>query len=66
MLGIGLVPFIRGIREPTVSKESLEGGQEEPKPEGSTAGRPCPHCQAPMRREAGCFVCDKCQFSSCG
>jgi ribonucleoside-diphosphate reductase alpha chain len=47
-------------------EESLEGGQEKPKPEGSTAGRPCPHCQAPMRREAGCFVCDKCQFNSCG
>lgn len=29
-------------------------------------GRPCPHCQRPMRKESGCFVCDKCQFSSCG
>ena len=47
-------------------EESLEAGQEEPKPEGSTAGRPCPHCQAPMRREAGCFLCDSCQYSSCG
>jgi ribonucleoside-diphosphate reductase alpha chain len=35
-------------------------------PEASSTGRPCPHCQRPMRREAGCFVCDQCQFSSCG
>jgi len=31
-----------------------------------TSTRKCPHCQQPMRREAGCFVCDKCSFNSCG
>ena len=30
------------------------------------AGRLCPQCQAPMRRDPGCFVCDQCLFDSCG
>jgi len=30
------------------------------------AGRACPYCTQPMRRDSGCFVCDKCLFSSCG
>ncbi|MDI6451321.1 adenosylcobalamin-dependent ribonucleoside-diphosphate reductase [Anaerobaca lacustris] len=29
-------------------------------------GRPCPYCGQPMRRETGCFVCDRCLFNSCG
>ena len=28
--------------------------------------RQCSHCNQPMRREAGCFVCDRCMFNSCG
>ena len=31
-----------------------------------SAGRACPFCRQPMRRDSGCFVCDKCLFSSCG
>ena len=34
--------------------------------ETAATGRLCPHCRAPMRREAGCFVCDQCIFNSCG
>ena len=29
-------------------------------------GRACPFCRQPMRRDSGCFVCDRCLFSSCG
>ena len=32
----------------------------------ASPGRICPHCDQPMRRESGCFVCDQCSFSSCG
>jgi len=34
--------------------------------EAATLGRPCPHCGQAMRRESGCFLCDQCQYSSCG
>ena len=40
-------------------------GSSPPAP-GPGSSRSCPFCQRPMRREAGCFVCDQCQFSSCG
>jgi len=30
------------------------------------ASRLCPFCRHPMRREAGCFGCDKCLSNSCG
>jgi ribonucleoside-diphosphate reductase alpha chain len=46
--------------------EEAIGEAPEAGPEVEPTGRPCPHCQRPMRREAGCFVCDRCQFSSCG
>ncbi|MBN1817657.1 MAG: TSCPD domain-containing protein, partial [Sedimentisphaerales bacterium] len=26
----------------------------------------CPECNHPLRREAGCIVCDQCGFSKCG
>lgn len=29
-------------------------------------GRACPRCQQPLRREAGCLVCDRCYYSTCG
>ncbi|MGB2986337.1 MAG: hypothetical protein WBE26_10685 [Phycisphaerae bacterium] len=32
----------------------------------TSAGRACPFCGHRMRREAGCFVCDRCLHSSCG
>lgn len=32
----------------------------------TAAGRLCPFCRSPLRREAGCFVCDRCCESSCG
>lgn len=28
--------------------------------------RACPFCHQPVRREAGCFVCDNCLSSTCG
>ncbi|MGB6919393.1 MAG: adenosylcobalamin-dependent ribonucleoside-diphosphate reductase [Phycisphaerae bacterium] len=37
-----------------------------PQAAASAGGRPCPHCGAPMRREAGCSVCDACTYNSCG
>jgi len=45
-------------------EESLAetAGPADPAPNG----RVCPVCGHRMRREAGCFVCDRCQFSSCG
>jgi ribonucleoside-diphosphate reductase alpha chain len=33
--------------------------------QASSAGRPCPHCGQPMRKESGCSVCDQCQYNSC-
>ncbi len=47
-------------------EESFCADSVKPEPEKPAPGRPCPHCRAAMRKEAGCFVCDKCQFSSCG
>ncbi len=35
-------------------------------PTMQASGRVCPFCKKAMRREAGCFVCDRCSFSSCG
>jgi ribonucleoside-diphosphate reductase alpha chain len=32
----------------------------------AAAGRLCPRCQHPMRKDAGCLVCDKCLHNSCG
>jgi ribonucleoside-diphosphate reductase alpha chain len=32
----------------------------------TTADRLCPRCERPMRKDAGCFVCDGCLHSSCG
>ena len=26
----------------------------------------CPDCNHPLRREAGCNVCDNCQYDKCG
>ena len=28
--------------------------------------RTCPVCREPMRKEAGCLVCDRCLHNSCG
>ncbi len=41
---------------------------EEPLSEPQTMPneRPCPHCGQPLRRETGCFLCDRCLFNSCG
>ena len=38
----------------------------EESPEAEAVGRTCPHCGQPMRKEAMCSVCDRCQYSSCG
>ena len=29
-------------------------------------GRTCPVCHHQLRREAGCFVCDRCYWNGCG
>jgi ribonucleoside-diphosphate reductase alpha chain len=47
-------------------EEAFDKGRKPLTSQPSTSSRACPHCQRPMRRESGCFVCDKCQFSSCG
>ena len=41
---------------------------DEPTPQTQAThdSRCCPHCRQPMRRETGCFVCDRCMFNSCG
>ncbi|MCD6365389.1 MAG: hypothetical protein J7M14_05890, partial [Planctomycetes bacterium] len=28
--------------------------------------KPCPDCGQPLRRDAGCFVCESCAYSKCG
>lgn len=43
-------------------EESL--GQNSTSPEASK--NECPECGHPLRREAGCNVCDQCGFSKCG
>ena len=47
-------------------EESLGESIDAQPPAKQTSGRVCPFCEQPMRREAGCFVCDRCSFSSCG
>ncbi|MFA6132822.1 MAG: adenosylcobalamin-dependent ribonucleoside-diphosphate reductase [Phycisphaerae bacterium] len=47
-------------------EEAFGRGRKKAKPDESFVGRLCRHCKIPMRRESGCFVCDRCQFSSCG
>lgn len=50
-----------------IAKAIEEALAESPVPAGTAAsGRPCPHCQTPMRRESGCDICDRCGFNSCG
>jgi ribonucleoside-diphosphate reductase alpha chain len=49
----------RAIEE-AIGETPAEGPQTAP------SGRPCPHCRRPMRKDAGCFRCDYCQFDSCG
>jgi hypothetical protein len=39
-----------------------ESDKDETAPAIITSARKCPHCNQPMRREAGCFICDKCSF----
>jgi len=40
-------------------------GQSYEPAETSTAN-PCPECKYPLRREAGCNVCDNCGYPKCG
>ena len=47
-------------------EEAMGGLSVRPSVTTLLEGRSCPFCNQPMRREAGCFVCDKCMFSSCG
>ncbi|MDD5133978.1 MAG: adenosylcobalamin-dependent ribonucleoside-diphosphate reductase [Phycisphaerae bacterium] len=35
-------------------------------PAAETFMRICPECNSPLRKEAGCNVCDNCGFSKCG
>ncbi|MFH1616149.1 MAG: TSCPD domain-containing protein [Planctomycetota bacterium] len=35
-------------------------------PAAETFMRVCPECNSPLRKEAGCNVCDNCGFSKCG
>jgi ribonucleoside-diphosphate reductase alpha chain len=46
-------------------KEALGGGAPV-EPTNMRVERVCPFCGHGMRREAGCFVCDRCLHSSCG
>lgn len=46
--------------------ESLGDPADTQPPTKQTSNRVCPFCEQSMRREAGCFVCDQCSFSSCG
>jgi len=47
-------------------EESLTDSIDAQPPAKQAGGRVCPFCEQPMRRESGCFVCDRCSFSSCG
>ncbi len=47
-------------------REALSGDSESAKPSAIPTGRLCPWCRSVMRRESGCFVCDRCLHSSCG
>ncbi len=48
--------------------EAMEQGSddEEHRRTECAAGRLCVACGHPLRREAGCFICDRCHESSCG
>lgn len=47
-------------------EEAFGRSRKRAKPDEPFAGRLCPHCQKPMRRESGCLVCDRCSYNSCG
>ncbi len=49
-----------------IEEAIAEGLERSPDVTAPPAGRPCPHCGLPMRRESGCSVCDQCQYNSCG
>lgn len=50
----------RALEEAVSDADALE------RPVTPVGGKTCPLCHQPMRREAGCFRCDTCLFSSCG
>ncbi len=35
-------------------------------PAETSTANPCPECKYPLRREAGCNVCDHCGYNKCG
>lgn len=54
-----------------IARAIAEGLEQDPEnqarvPAQRVPGRLCMACGHPLRREAGCFVCDRCYESSCG
>ena len=51
---------------PDAIARAIEAALGAPSHMPAVPARVCPSCGCNLRREAGCFMCDKCFYNSCG